>query len=100
MDVKEPITFEAQLQKLKGRGCIIENEAKAIEVLKNINYYRLTAYFLSFKKDQKTYLEGTTFENVYHISNASTTSGFFSNSHTFIVYVGCVGFELCVVIDL
>ena len=67
MDVKEPITFEAQLQKLKDRGCIVENENIAIEVLKNINYYRLTAYFLSFKKDDKTYLEGTTFENVYNI---------------------------------
>lgn len=67
MDVKEPITFEAQLQKLKERGCIVEDEQKAIEVLKNINYYRLTAYFLSFKKDEKTYFEGTTFENVYHI---------------------------------
>ena len=55
MDVKEPITFEAQLQKLKERGCIVEDEQKAIEVLKNINYYRLTAYFLSFKKDEKTF---------------------------------------------
>lgn len=67
MDVKEPTTFEAQLQKLKDRGCIVEDEPKAIEVLKSINYYRLTAYFLPFKKDETTYFEGTTFENVYNI---------------------------------
>ena len=67
MDVKNPITFEEQLQKIKDRGCIVEDEKRAIEILKQINYYRLTAYFLAFKKDDNTYFEGTTFENVYHI---------------------------------
>ena len=67
MDIKKPATFQEQLQKLKDRGCIIEDESFAMEVLKNINYYRLSAYFIPFKKDENSYYEGTTFENVYHI---------------------------------
>lgn len=67
MDVKKPTTYAQQLEILKKRGCVIENETWALEVLKNINYYRLSAYFIPFKKDENTYFEGTTFENVYHI---------------------------------
>lgn len=67
MDVKKPTTYEEQLNKLKERGCIVEDEKQALEVLKNVNYYRLTAYFLSFQKTDKTYFEGTTFENVYNV---------------------------------
>lgn len=67
MEVKKPATYEEQLLKLKERGCIIENEDFAMDILKNVNYYRLSAYFIPFKKDEKSYFEGTTFENVYHI---------------------------------
>ena len=55
MDVKKPATFQEQLQKLKDRGCIIEDESFAMEVLKNINYYRLSAYFIPFKKDENSF---------------------------------------------
>lgn len=67
MEVKKPATYEEQLLKLKERGCIIENEDFAMDILKNVNYYRLSAYFIPFKKDEKSYFEGTTFENVYHM---------------------------------
>jgi abortive infection bacteriophage resistance protein len=35
--------------------------------LKNIGYYRLSAYFLPFKRDDDNYTEGLSFERVYHI---------------------------------
>ena len=66
-EVKTATTFDEQLEKLKARGCIIGDEVFAKRVLKQINYYRLTAYFLSFKKEEGKYVEGTTFNNVYRI---------------------------------
>ena len=66
MEVKKPTTVDEQLQKLKDRGCIITDEAFAKRKLQQINYYRLTAYFLPFKIGTG-YAEGTTFDTVYRI---------------------------------
>lgn len=65
MEVKEPKTYDEQLQKLKDRGCIIGDENYALRTLKRINYYRLTAYFLPYKLNNGKYREGTTFNNVH-----------------------------------
>ena len=46
-DVKQPTSFEEQLYKIEKRGCIIGDNIWAKEVLKQINYYRLTAYFFT-----------------------------------------------------
>lgn len=67
MDVKEFATFQQQLEKLKQRGCIVADENFAIRQLKRINYYRFTAYFLPFKKDNDTYIDGTSFDTVFRI---------------------------------
>lgn len=69
MDLKKPLTFEEQLQKLKDHGIVISNDTQAIQVLKKINYYRFTGYALQFRQDPKksNYIEGTTFDSVYHI---------------------------------
>lgn len=67
MDVKEPKTFEEQLNKLISRGCIVSDKNHALRMLQSVNYYRLTAYFLPFKKADGSYAEGTTFNNVYRI---------------------------------
>ncbi len=48
----------------KDRGMIIEDEERAIEVLKRVSYYRFTGYDLTFKKNN-IYIEGTTFETIY-----------------------------------
>ena len=58
MQVKNPTTYEEQLLKLKERGGIIEDEGFAMKVLKNINYYRLSAYFIHFRKDEALILRG------------------------------------------
>lgn len=63
--IKPATTYEEQIDKIKSRGCIIGDEVWAKEVLKQINYYRLTAYFLPYKEPDETYAEGTTFNNMY-----------------------------------
>lgn len=66
MEVKNPTTYEQQIQILKNRGCVINNDEFAINVLSKINYYRLTAYFLPFLHGEE-YIPGTTFERVYYL---------------------------------
>ena len=65
MDVKKHLTIDEQIKLLKTRGCIIENEELVKNILLDINYYRLTSYFLPFKESEDKYLEGTSFNKVY-----------------------------------
>lgn len=65
--VKEAITFDEQIQKLKSRGMIIEDELIAKHVLSNINYYRFTAYLLEYKNADDTYKRGITFNHIHNI---------------------------------
>jgi len=44
LTVKPPTTYEQQIEKLRSRGCIIQDEASAAAILSKVNYYRLTAY--------------------------------------------------------
>ena len=67
IQMKFPTTYAEQLAKLKNRGCVIEDEAACCEVLKAVNYYRLSAYFLPFKGVDDRYRDGTTFRKVYRI---------------------------------
>ena len=42
--------FDEQLFRLKERGLIIDDEAKALGYLKTIGYYRLSGYLYPFVK--------------------------------------------------
>lgn len=64
---KPPLKYEEQLEKLKKRGCIINDDKKCISILESVNYYRLSAYFLPFKLDNGNYKEGLSFERVFSI---------------------------------
>ena len=66
-DVKPPATYDEQIIKLISRGCIIIDKEKCKEVLSQVNYYRLSAYFLPFKKSDETYVEGIKFDTIYQI---------------------------------
>ena len=66
-EVKKPLTYSVQLSLLKSRGCFIENDEVAIKILENINYYRLSAYFLPFKTDAGEYKSGTSLDKVYSL---------------------------------
>lgn len=65
--LKESKTFDEQINLLKARGLIIHNSEKAKFVLRNINYYRFSAYLIHLKNDDDTYKENTTFEEIYNL---------------------------------
>ena len=44
MDLKKPLTFDEQLDKLIAHGMIVADREKAKDILKRVNYYRFTGY--------------------------------------------------------
>ena len=46
---KSPISIEEQVQKLKSKGLVIDDEALTAKYLTNISYYRLRAYTYPFQ---------------------------------------------------
>ena len=65
--VKPSTTYGQQIEKLRSRGCIISDEIFATTVLSRVNYYRLTAYLLPFRRPDGSYVQGTDFNTVYRI---------------------------------
>lgn len=69
--MKEAKTIEEQLEILEKRGLIIENRDRAIETLRNVNYYTLTGYLFPFKKSN-IYQKSTSMNlaiRLYHFDN-------------------------------
>ncbi|MFS4483439.1 Abi family protein [Hyunsoonleella sp. 2307UL5-6] len=67
---KPPLTYQEQLDRLKKRGLIVKNEAKAIHLLENLSYYRISGYLYPMLKDNKEdheFKEGSTFENAFQM---------------------------------
>jgi abortive infection bacteriophage resistance protein len=65
--LKPPTAYSQQLEKLRSRGCHISDIPRCEEILSRINYYRLSAYFLPFRKADGNYEPGTNFNAVYQI---------------------------------
>ena len=68
LPLKNPTTFEEQIELLQSRGMLIANKELALKIISNVNYYRFSAYLLPFR-DRSTgcYKEGTTFNKIYNI---------------------------------
>ena len=64
INIKEPKTFEEQIEMLKSRNLTIGNDEEAIGILQKVNYYRLTAYMLTHKTRGGTY-DGISIQDVY-----------------------------------
>ena len=70
---KSPLTFEQQLQQLKDRGLIFDNDDLALSHLKTISYYRLSAYWHPYRKIEQDgvvsdyFKEGTHFNEVMRL---------------------------------
>lgn len=62
--LKKPTTFPEQLEILKARGCVVEDETFCLKTLSTVNYYRLSAYFLPFKTAADKYVPGTSFNRI------------------------------------
>ncbi len=73
--IKEWTSFNQQLELLKKRGLIIDDEQKALGYLKTIGYYRLSGYLYSFRQvDTQSpnhkldgFIEGSYFEDAKNL---------------------------------
>jgi abortive infection bacteriophage resistance protein len=61
---KPSLTIEQQLELLKTRGLIIDDNDGAKNVLNQINYYRLSAYCLPFETQRDVFKAGVKFEHI------------------------------------
>ena len=66
-ELKSPTNYDQQLAILRSRGVLVNDEEECKRILEQINYYRLTAYFLPFKQADGNYKPGTDFLRVYRI---------------------------------
>lgn len=66
---KLPRTYEEQVNLLKSRGMVIDDEEEAKFYLSHLNYYRIGAYWLPFEADHTThqFRLGTKFGDVLQI---------------------------------
>lgn len=67
--LKPPITYEEQLLLLESRGMLIPDREKALEALKNENYYRLSGYTFHMKKSPaaEPFTDGSSFDTVLNL---------------------------------
>lgn len=67
---KQPIDFPRQIELLKERGMIFSNEAKALEALYSISYFRIANYWYQFEnKDNKTFSSDCEFDRILSLYN-------------------------------
>jgi abortive infection bacteriophage resistance protein len=66
---KPPLSYPKQLQRLKERGLVIADEKKALSLLENISYYRLSGYWLTMvsKSDRNAFTPDATFEKAFKL---------------------------------
>jgi abortive infection bacteriophage resistance protein len=66
---KPALSFEAQLQLLQSRGLMIQDESKALHILRQISYYRLSAYWYPFLQDKKNHIfkPGASFDAAFQL---------------------------------
>lgn len=66
-EVKQPTTFDEQINLLRKRGCAVHDEAACRRILSHVGYYHLSAYLLPYKGEDETYMDGTSIEKVYRL---------------------------------
>ena len=66
---KQLISFPDQIALLKQRGLVFTDETKALHLLRNISYYRLSGYWYPLLADKQKHLfkPGSTFDAAYNI---------------------------------
>ena len=62
---KKPLTFNKQVDLLVDRGLTVADRELLLVHLNNVNYYRLSAYWYSFRLPDETLKPGTTFEMIW-----------------------------------
>jgi len=66
---KPALTYQDQLNRLINRGLIVNDNAKALHLLENISYYRLSGYWYPFlsNKKQHTFKTNSTFQKAFDL---------------------------------
>ena len=60
-------TFEEQLSLLKSRGLNVDDDKKALSVLKSISYYRFSGYSLSLRDKENNFHPNISFDNIHEL---------------------------------
>lgn len=69
-ELKPALTYNQQIDRLKNvHNLSITDDAAALEILKKVNYYRLSAYGLGLTKkdDKEKYIDGITLKHIYRL---------------------------------
>jgi abortive infection bacteriophage resistance protein len=66
---KPPLSYEQQIDLLESRGLIIKDREKARNILRRINYYRLSAYCIPFQSSKDCFSVNTTIEDIVELYN-------------------------------
>jgi len=67
---KKALLYQQQLDLLRKRGLIVDDDQKALHLLEKISYYRLSAYWYPFLKHPKhlnQFKEGSSFEQAFKL---------------------------------
>lgn len=67
MQVKQPITYEQQVDALKQKGLVITDDRRCVEFLKQVNYYRFSAYLYPFRTGENRHIPNISFEQVQKV---------------------------------
>jgi abortive infection bacteriophage resistance protein len=65
--LKNPTTYEEQIAIIRSRGCVVDDEDFCRSILERVNYYRLSAYFLTFRSADGNFQTDTNFKNIYSL---------------------------------
>ena len=65
--MKQAKTFDEQVEIIKNKGFIIEDKEDCKNFLQQANYYRLSAYFLPFKRKDGSYESNISFHQIQRI---------------------------------
>ena len=63
---KSALSVSQQISKLEGRGLIVNDKSLAENALRNLNYYRLSGYWMYFEDNRNPHhlKKGTKFEDI------------------------------------
>lgn len=66
---KPPLTIKEQINLLKSRGLIIDDQDKVNHILSNISYYRLSGYFYPLLENKQTHIfkKNSNFESAFNL---------------------------------
>lgn len=68
---KPALSVSQQISKLEGRGLIVNDKPLAENALRNLNYYRLSGYWMYFEDNRNPhhFKKGTKFEDILNLYN-------------------------------